>query len=572
MKLPGKLCVKLPGRSFLGAATLLVFTQQGFLRAQTAPPSPFRGYAISGVVVNASTGQPLGRADVTLQTPGSGTLAAETTTDVNGRFAFEHLPAAKYALRASRRGFMAAGYDEHEGFSTAIVTGEGLVSDGLIFRLPPQAVIGGTVTDDSGDPVPQARVSLYRQQTRNGLGKIVRSGMTITDDLGLYEFARLEPGDYYIAVNGTPWYAATPQPKRDAQGNVIAGAPHSPLDVAYPMTFYDGVTDSDSATPISLKAGDTAQANLVLHAVPAVHFSVEVPALHQGEGFAMPELQQEAFGASVVEQPGMASWSPGRPVRDSTDKDGTMVVELGGFAPGHYEIDLRGPGAAPSRLASVDATSDIKIDASQAAPLPDVLGKIALADGDRLPDGVTVSLRPQDPQEELNMSGTSVGADGTFTLRGIAPGNYEVLVNTPGTALAITQMIASGATVDGHMLNVGSQPVTLAGLLAEGSATVNGFVKRDGKPAAGVMVLLAPQIPAANREMFRRDQSDSDGSFTLNQVIPGEYTVVAIEDGWTLDWAEPEVIAHYLAKGRKVTVSPRSKNIALEGAIEVQPK
>jgi hypothetical protein len=94
---------------------------------------------------------------------------------------------------------------------------------------------------------------------------------------------------------------------------------------------------------------------------------------------------------------------------------------------------------------------------------------------------------------------------------------------------------------------------------------------RDGKPAAGVMILLVPN-PAAEREMFRRDQSDSDGSFQMSRVVPGQYTAVAIEDGWTLDWARPEVIARYLAGGQKVTVPAHTKDFAIKDSVPVQPK
>jgi hypothetical protein len=38
-------------------------------------------------------------------------------------------------------------------------------------------------------------------------------------------------------------------------------------------------------------------------------------------------------------------------------------------------------------------------------------------------------------------------------------------------------------------------------------------------------------------------------------VLAGQYTVVAIEDGWKIDWAEPAVIARYLPGGLAVTVS-----------------
>jgi hypothetical protein len=71
--------------------------------------------------------------------------------------------------------------------------------------------------------------------------------------------------------------------------------------------------------------------------------------------------------------------------------------------------------------------------------------------------------------------------------------------------------------------------------------------------------------------LFRRDQSDSDGSFSLRDVVPGQYILVAIEDGWTLDWAEPQVIARYLPAGIAVTVSDKpGKLVTLSDPVPVQ--
>ena len=303
------------------------------------------------------------------------------------------LTAGKYTLEASRRGYITAAYDEHEGFSTAIVTGEGLTSDGLMFRLSPRAVIRGMVTDEAGDPVQQAHVSLYRQNLRNGLGNIVRAGMTVTDDTGAYEFARLEAGNYYVAVSATPWYATRTQERRDAEGNVIADAQRSQLDVAYPTTFYADVTDSDSATPIPVKAGDQVQVNFAMHAVPAIHLSVQVPT-SSGRGFTMPQLAQEIFGSTDPVQSSMSSMR-----RDgSQDKDGQMTVTFDGVAPGHYAVELRGRGET-SRSASIDATSDAKIDLYQIAAIPDVSGKAVMAGGEKLPDGLSISLRASDGRQ-----------------------------------------------------------------------------------------------------------------------------------------------------------------------------
>jgi hypothetical protein len=93
--------------------------------------------------------------------------------------------------------------------------------------------------------------------------------------------------------------------------------------------------------------------------------------------------------------------------------------------------------------------------------------------------------------------------------------------------------------------------------ITQGATCLTGFAKRDGKGVAGVMVVLVPAELSALQALARRDQSDSDGSFSLRDVAPGQYTLVAIEDGWELDWAQPEVIARYLRGGIAVTVSDK---------------
>jgi len=59
--------------------------------------------------------------------------------------------------------------------------------------------------------------------------------------------------------------------------------------------------------------------------------------------------------------------------------------------------------------------------------------------------------------------------------------------------------------------------------------------------------------------LFRRDQADSDGTFELNLVVPGRYTLMAIEDGWDLEWADPDVLQKYIASGESVQIAPNGK-------------
>jgi len=77
------------------------------------------------------------------------------------------------------------------------------------------------------------------------------------------------------------------------------------------------------------------------------------------------------------------------------------------------------------------------------------------------------------------------------------------------------------------------------------------------------MVVLVPKHPEANLELFRRDQSDLDGSFVLQGVIPGTYTVIAIVDGWDLDWSRAGVLAKYAGHGQTVVVPPAGSHAVL---------
>jgi hypothetical protein len=87
--------------------------------------------------------------------------------------------------------------------------------------------------------------------------------------------------------------------------------------------------------------------------------------------------------------------------------------------------------------------------------------------------------------------------------------------------------------------------------LSAGTVSIEGIVQKKDKKAAGVMVALVPNDPVAHIELFRRDQSDFDGTFVLRGVIPGSYTIVAVEDAWGLEWLQPGVLAPVCATWAK---------------------
>jgi 5-hydroxyisourate hydrolase-like protein (transthyretin family) len=546
-------CVAALAMSFARPATSSTQPAMSFAQNDPRAVAPAGPYHIAGTVVNATTGKPLDRVVVNLETPGGeGHRITAVQTDEEGRFLFDRLGAAKYALRASRKGFLTAGYDDHEEFATAIVTGEGLESDNLVFKLVPEAVIAGTVTDEAGDPIRRAHLSLYRQTTASGIGTIERGRQAMTDSFGIYEFAHLEPGNYFLSVSGSPWYAVHIR----THGDNGAPGPPSPLDVAYPLTYYPDTPDADAASPIPIRGGDRIEINMSLHPVPALHVLVHLPD-NNGRAFSMPVLEQETMGATQYV---------------NVSNDFTRVqntVELSGIAPGHYQVELPGTRDAPARIATIDASNDQELDSNAGTPTVDVSGKIASSDGSPLPDSINVFLR----RGNHRSSNEEISADGTFHIRDVAPGDYEVVAQAPGASLAVTRLTASGAAVDGHTIKIAGQAVTMSVSVADGKFTIDGFAKRNGKPAAGVMVVLVPRVTRGNREMFRRDQSDSDGSFQFTNVVPGAYTVVAIEDGWPLEWARPDVIAHYVPQGEAISVtrtSPRMLKLPQPVAVEAR--
>ncbi|HEY1499355.1 MAG TPA: carboxypeptidase regulatory-like domain-containing protein [Acidobacteriaceae bacterium] len=533
-------------------------------------PSALSGpasFTISGIVVSTTTGTPLDRADVTLTTPGQfGSPIAETVTTASGGFRFDHLQAARYRLETSRRGYITAGYEDHDGFSTGIVTGPNLNPQGLRVALLPTAIIGGMVSDEAGDPVPGAQVRLYRQDQRSGENHVVGAGTDITDDGGSYEFARLRAGTYYISVSATPWYAFHPSAKTDDAGNILPAdqQPHSPLDVAYSTTFYEAASDSDSATPLALNAGDHVDANFSLHAVPAIHMQIRLQAPGENRGLPMPQLVQQVFGAEQTQMIPQMMTTP--------SKGGSIIADIGGIAPGQYTLRQFPQQGESDRTATVDLASDLTVDFAAASAVGgvEVSGKVAMLSGEKIPNRARFTLIPADGDRPGREWGI-LEADGTFTLHNVAPGRYEVQIGSPNRRIAVTQMLASGAEVEGNHITVATEPVLMAATLASGATNITGYAKQQDKGVGGVMILLVPRAPNTGTDLYRRDQTNTDGSFTLNRVIPGNYTLVAIENGWSLDWGRREVVAPYLTRGIAVRITGQ-KAIELPSAVEIQPR
>lgn len=514
-------------------------------------------YSIAGTVVDSVTGNPVRRAELSIILNRD---EVSTFSDESGRFRFDHLQPGKYQLHASALGYVRQGLNQHGAFFTGVVAGNGLDSEHIIFRLHPQALIYGKIMDQNGEPVRNASVHLFAAAKR--LGQLPSMlAQQQTNDLGQYRFARLMAGSYYVAVQAQPWYAETKFRYAPAQTTRAGGAlfprvsgekSDSALDVVYPITFYPGIADERSASEVRVSEGETAEANIPISAVPAVHIRltnlpVDTP----------PNLNifRKIFG----------SFPMGTGVQTIQIAPGEL--EITGLAPGEITLTIKRSNTDQNeRTLEANVSGSDTLDAAKPLPSATVSGRVLPPEGSGpIVDAGVMLLRDGVPG-----SFSPLKKDGTFTIGAVPLGSYRILVNLQGELNYIQNVAASGAKVSGRDLYIAAaNEIELTIVMGGGFGTISGAAIRDNRGVDGVMVLLIPDSGTNLDEDARIDQSDSDGSFQLGGIIPGKYRLLAIQDGWGLDWRNPAVLKPYLEKAETIQISASE---ASKNTVQVQKR
>jgi protocatechuate 3,4-dioxygenase beta subunit len=518
----------------------------------SSPAAAAQTWHISGKVIDARSGQALARCVIEINPTDNRSQSLSLETGDDGRFDFGSVRSGKYELNAAKRGYLTQSYQEHEGFSTAIAVGPELKTDDLIFNLTPQAIFYGTVSDETGEPIRRAQVRLYEDRDLDGIRSTQQRQTFSTDDRGMYEIPNVAPGNYFLSVSAQPWYAAgmngvrSPMQSNDGQPLL-----DSALDVAYPTIFYPDAVDSDDAIPIPIRGGERIEANMTLIAQRAMHLHLALAGGQERDPSV--SIERTVFG------------QPERmPTSMQTNNEGG--VEINGVLPGRYEVAVSySDGQSPPE--STHFTADIADGATQLSAeggVGDVTvsGKVTPFDGKIR--SASISLVASNPRRNYTVP---VNEAGEFTAQ-VVPGEYQVIGQIP--QMYVARISSPNAVVKGLMLqvNAGASP-RLEIVAGAGYGQIEGMAERAGHPASGIMILLAPEDAKDNQILFRRDQSDSDGTFLLFNVVPGRYRLLAIDEGWELNWADPNVLAAYLKKSITVQVRAHDK---LKQMVEVQSR
>jgi Carboxypeptidase regulatory-like domain len=522
--------------------------------AQQAPP----GYRIAGIVVDAVTGAPVASAEVSIS---EGTEQTKTKSGDDGRFVFQGVSAGKYVLSAAARGYVREGFNQHGAYSSGIAAGSGLDSEHVIFRLHPQAIVTGRVTEEHGEAVRQAQVMLFGTESTSGRhARFVQAQMQ-TDDLGEYRFARLQAGKYYIAVVARPWYAQTgfsevPQQENSNFRRNGGRAKSDPsLDVVYPITFYPGVTAESAAGELNLGAGEKEEADIHLQAVPAVHVRLtNLPV--DGQGGVQIGANEKLFG----------SLNTG------------LSFASGQIAPGEYEVAGLPPGDVfltvseggnqewRSRTIKVNVSEGDTLNSAETGAIVNVSGSVIFSVENGRPVQAQVNL----VSEDNSSTSAKLQKDGTFSFAPLQEGTYKIFINLAGSDEYVEKVSATGAKAFGREVTIaGAGDVQLSIKMGHGVGQVTGVAKIDDKAIAGVMILLVPDSGQNLTEDSRLDQSDSDGTFALNGIVPEKYLLLAIADGWDIEWANWAVLKPYFEKAQVLQIA---ENDQKKVVVEVQRK
>jgi hypothetical protein len=416
---------------------------------------------IRGRIVAADDGQPMRRATVRITAAElRGTRMA--VSDDDGRYEFRELPAGRYSITASKTAFVFWSYGQTQPASPGVplVLGQDQTANAIDIRLLRGAVITGRISDEFGDPMPNASVMVMRQQFLQGQRRLMPTGdRATTDDVGGYRIFGLAPGQYYISAAAL------------ASIGIVNGLPVEGAEArrGYAPTFYPGTAEINSAQRLTVGAAQTlSEINIGLLRTRMVTVS-GVATDSQGRPLT-------AGGISIMPKGGVTGFgSSGGQLRP----DGTFTVPY--VSPGEYVVRANAfrPPPAPGMpaeppeisiaIVTVNGEDVTDVHLAPVAPVT-VSGRVFFDD-----PGAALALKPSALRvvwQRLNPDDMGIGIvsgstpavqdDLTFELK-TAPGRIALRVIAPPStppilsAWRVKAVRVNGVDVTDSGVDVGGQ-------------------------------------------------------------------------------------------------------------------
>ena len=501
-------------------------------RALDSPEQKMTGeFAISGAVVDASTGEPVRKALIRINGGGANPGDGFAQTDAGGSFTIRGLEAGTYTILAEKPGYWP---DTPRNQSQSITVGTGIETPVARFKMVRQGVLVGKVRDENSDPVPNTNVQVFRKQVREGRHEWQPAGGQMTNDVGEYRIS-LQPGAYLVSVsvNTFPFFRG--------RGRRRIGDDRPP--VSYPTIYYPNVMDAQSAVPVVLASGQEQHADFDLR--PGAVFQVSgritnAPA-QRGMGISLAPLHGDITGRRLG--------------ANFTQPDGAFTIA--GVAPGTYQLQVDAFGSPEEHLAARQTVTVSDNDVAglevTLAPAFDIPVHVRTEDGSTAP--VTHVFMTNDGTHQVFNAGPD--KDGAMVIRGLTPGAYRLGV-AAGNNLYVKSATLGGVDVldRGMEWSGPSGPVEVT--LGTKGGTLSGHIGNGSEPVTSADVVVLRNTADGQFALVRQVHA-SGADFTASGLAPGSYVVLAARDAQNLEYAEPGVLKKYQDYTQTVNIEEKAE-------------
>src|SRR5579872_5604303 len=350
-------------------ATNSLFAQEPSV---TPPTSTLTRAVLAGIVIKEPGSEPMKKAVVELIAENQSEAENYTSlSNIDGSFRIENIIPGRYRLFVERTGYQEVS-NRHlraDGRVVALAPGQDLKD--IVIHLQAAAVVEGRVTDEDGDPMPEAQVAILHQKFLAGRSRWEQVAAERTNDLGEYRIPGLPAGNYFVSVTPPPDFRSLIEAAGNSPSLSTWNAPSAsekPAATAYQTTYYPGTRDRGQATPIHLRAGDDFPANFSLTPGPSVTIRGSVANLppgasasvtlqskdfnlmlngaemHKDGSFEIRDVAPGAYTIVATVDNASGHWVARQAVQlATTNVDGLRLTpQLGGEIHGHLRIDAAG--------------------------------------------------------------------------------------------------------------------------------------------------------------------------------------------------------------------------------------
>jgi hypothetical protein len=463
----------------------------------------------------------------------------QTATDEDGNFKFTELAQRVYTVALSS----AKGYVQRPvPISERQDGGYHRVGANVTITMIKGGAITGRVTNAMGEPLISVQVNAI--MLRNAEGIPVRGGgrPRFTDDRGVYRIYGLQPGTYVVFTQ-----------------NRSSGPYPSPYDQDAP-TYHPSGPRETAAEVMVTSGGEVSGVDIRYRSEPGHVVSGTVT------GGGESSSSYSGVSVSLTSSTAGVSFIPSNIVRSG---DGNNGFSISGVTDGEYEITARRGGynneepfaSAPRRI--VVKGADVGGIELKLLPLGSITGRFAL----EAAPAVCESKRKWSFEEallairhETKPSGSGPARSqtfangltekGEFTVYNLEPNRYFLEPRLPNenwyvkaiSAPASTTASARGAAArnpspadvarSGIALKAGEKVSGVTVTIADGAGAISGKVtpaKEGSRLPARLRVHLVPAETSAANDLLRYAEAfaRSDGSFSLSNIAPGKYWLIA---------------------------------------------